>query len=63
MDMQFAEFHVHGDGRLTLYPLKIDRVPRRWKPRSEARTDTESRIVPEDPLRIELIEPPIVLKR
>jgi Calcineurin-like phosphoesterase len=59
----FLRLHVQGDGRLTLYPIKIDRVPRRWAARPAGRSDTESRIVPEEPLRMELIEPPIVLRR
>lgn len=59
----FLRIHVQGDGTLTIYPIKIERVPRRWSPRPEGRTDCPSRVVPDEPLRLELIEPPIVLGR
>jgi hypothetical protein len=54
----FLRLHVGRDGALTIWPVKIERVPRRWRDRA-ADDPTPSRIVPVDPLRAELIEPPI----
>jgi hypothetical protein len=59
----FLRLHVEADGTLTIYPVKIDRVPRRWRARSEEDADTPSRVVPGESLRLEMIEPPIVLRR
>jgi hypothetical protein len=56
----FLRLHIARDGSLTIYPVKVERVPRRWRARS-AEDPTPSRIVPEGPLRPELIEPPIVV--
>ncbi len=30
----FLRLHIGGDGLLTVYPVKVDRVPRKWKLRS-----------------------------
>ena len=58
----FLRLHVKADGTLTIYPIKIDRVPRAVaRPRDE-RDDTPSHIVPAEPLVAELIEPPIVIR-
>ncbi len=54
----FLRLHVAADGRLTIWPLKIERVPRRWRPRTDG-DKTMSRVVPDQPLVVELIEPPI----
>jgi hypothetical protein len=59
----FLRLHIESDGTLTIYPIKIDRVPRRWKERSGGTAETDSRVVPEESIRPELIEPPIVLGR
>lgn len=56
----FLRLHIARDGSLTIYPVKIDRVPRRWRDRI-AGDATSSRVVPDEPLRAELIEPPIVI--
>jgi hypothetical protein len=56
----FVRLHVARDGTLTLYPVKIERVPRRWRDRAPGEP-TPSRVVPDEPLRTELIEPPIVV--
>jgi hypothetical protein len=56
----FLRLHVGSDGALTIWPIKIERVPRRWRDR-RAGDATTSRIVPVDPLVPELIEPPIRL--
>ena len=54
----FLRLHVGRDGRLTIWPVKIERVPRRWRDRADG-DRTMSRVVPETPLAAELIEPPI----
>ena len=56
----FLRLHIDRAGALTIWPIKIERVPRRWRDRRE--TDgTQSRVVPDEPLVTDLIEPPIVL--
>jgi hypothetical protein len=60
----FLRLHIARDGTLTIYPIKLPRVPRRWRtPRPEDRERTSSRLVPDEPLEPALIEPPIVLRR
>lgn len=54
----FLRLHVGRDGRLTIWPVKIERVPRRWRDRGPDDL-TMSRVVPDAPLRPALIEPPI----
>lgn len=54
----FLRLHVGPDGRLTIWPIKIERVPRRWRDRA-AGDLTMSRVVPETPLDPAVIEPPI----
>ncbi|MEZ5293756.1 MAG: hypothetical protein R2745_21915 [Vicinamibacterales bacterium] len=56
----FLRLHVGPDGRLTIWPVKIERVPRRWRDRRPGDL-TMSRVVPDDPLVAELIEPPVRL--
>lgn len=54
----FLRLHIAADGRLTIYPVKLERVPRAWRDR-RGDDRTMSRVVPDAPLRPELIEPPI----
>ena len=54
----FLRLHVGRDGALTIWPVKIERVPRRWRDRRDG-DPTTSRVVPDEPLVPELIEPPI----
>ncbi|MGE3472793.1 MAG: hypothetical protein AB7O28_20740, partial [Vicinamibacterales bacterium] len=56
----FLRLHVGRDGRLTIWPVRIERVPRRWRDRRPEDL-TMSRVVPDDPLVAELIEPPVRL--
>jgi hypothetical protein len=58
----FIRLHINEHGDLTIYPIGIRRVPRKWKPR-EGLNGPE--LEPDDPSASEpeLIEPPIVLKR
>jgi hypothetical protein len=58
----FLRLHIAADGTLTIYPIRIDRVPRAWRPRSEAPGASPSRLVPDGPLEPGLIERPIVLR-
>ncbi|HYJ45553.1 MAG TPA: hypothetical protein VEV81_02995 [Pyrinomonadaceae bacterium] len=58
----FLKLKVDTAGDLTIYPIGIRRVPRRWKWDDGARGAV---LVPDDPkaTRPILIEPPIILKR
>jgi len=58
----FLRLHIARDGSLTIYPVKLERVPRRWRDRAVGEA-TPSRVVPAEPLLAELIEPPIVVPR
>jgi hypothetical protein len=44
----FIRMHIDGEGRLRIFPLGLDRVPRRWKPASDAAPE-EAQLVPDDP--------------
>ena len=35
----FLRLHVGADGRLTIWPVKIERVPRRWRAAGRRRHD------------------------
>jgi hypothetical protein len=59
-EKNFLRLHITRDGALTIYPVKIERVPRRWRDRV-AGDATPSAVVPDEPLRPALIEPPIVV--
>ena len=54
----FLRLHVDHEGQLTIWPIKINRVPRRWRDR-RASDATMSRVVPDEPMPAALIEPPI----
>jgi hypothetical protein len=54
----FLRLHIGSDGRLSIWPLKIERVPRVWRDRS-GDDRTRAHVVPAEPLVVELIEPPI----
>lgn len=58
---QFLRLHVASDGTLTIFPIKVERVPRRWR---ERHTDDPgpSQIQPLDPLAPALLETPIVIR-
>jgi hypothetical protein len=60
----FLRLHIAADGTLTIYPIKLPRVPRRWRASAaDDRDRTPSRLLPDEPLEPALIEPPIVLRR
>ena len=58
----FLRIHIDRAGALSIYPIRIDKVPRRWRRREEGDTSTPSRVVPDEPLEPALIEPPIVVR-
>jgi hypothetical protein len=58
----FLRLHVATDGTLTIYPIRIDRVPRSWRARDDATDRSPSGLIPETPLDPALIEPPIVIR-
>jgi hypothetical protein len=59
----FLRLHVAPDGTLTIYPIKLPRVPRRWRASNpEPARHSPSRLVPDEPLDPALIESPIVLR-
>jgi hypothetical protein len=58
----FLRLHVARDGTLTIFPIRLHRVPRRWRERTAADGDNPARLVPDQPLQPDLIEPPIVLR-
>jgi hypothetical protein len=57
----FLRLHIAPDGVLTIYPIALERVPRRWRRRTTADGGAPSSILPEEPLVPVLIEPPIRL--
>ena len=58
----FLRLHVARDGTLTIYPIRIDRVPRRWRNREGDAGGSPSQLVPETPLEPAVIERPIVVR-
>lgn len=60
----FIRLHINGNGDLTIYPIGIRRVPRKWKERENGVNGTGPEQVPDDSRATdpELIEPPIVMK-
>jgi hypothetical protein len=58
----FLRLHIGTDGALSIYPIRIDRVPRGWRERNGTPAESPSRLVPETPLEPALAEPPIVVR-
>ncbi|AEV83588.1 metallophosphoesterase [Actinoplanes sp. SE50] len=56
----FLRFHVAADGTLTIYPIGVRKVSRRWRAVPDG-APHESWLAPDDRLRPHLIEAPIVL--
>lgn len=56
-----VRLHINEDGDLTIYPIGLRRVPRKWKPRQGT---TGPELVSDDSRATgpELIEPPIVMR-
>ena len=60
----FLRLHIAKDGSLTLFPIGIERVPRRWKAVVGA-TAFDPQLEPDDPASTppHLIEPPVVVRK
>ena len=58
----FLRLHIAPDGTLTIYPVKIDKICRHWRP-DPGGAPTAPWLQPEQPLKAELIEAPIVVPR
>ncbi|MFI6763331.1 metallophosphoesterase family protein [Micromonospora sp. NPDC050417] len=57
----FLRLHFAADGTLTIYPVAVDTVSRQWRVGPDDRPDS-SWLVPGQPLRARLAEPPITLR-
>ncbi|MDQ4132130.1 MAG: metallophosphoesterase [Actinomycetota bacterium] len=56
----FLRLKIDADGSLTVYPVAVRKVPRRWRRRNADRQPGEPLYEPADgPVECELIEPPI----
>ena len=58
----FAAPVVASDGTLTIHPIRVDRVPRRWVDADGSNPRNPAALVPGEPLVPALIERPIVLR-
>jgi hypothetical protein len=58
----FLRLHIGRDGTLTIYPVKVDRVCRSWKA-DPGGAPADPWLTPAEPLRAELIEPPVRVPR
>lgn len=60
----FLRLHIAKDGTLTIFPIGIERVPRKWKP-TGATSVFEPQLEPDDPSATapHLIEPPVVVQK
>jgi hypothetical protein len=56
----FLRLHIAADGALTIYPIAVDKVGRKWQAHPHAPKDAPW-IVPTKPLEPRLIEAPIVI--
>lgn len=61
----FLRLHINENGDLTIYPVGLKRVPRKWKRRTGESVEAASEMLPDDPNATdpELIECPIVLQK
>lgn len=57
----FLRLRIDPDGSLTVYPIAVDRISRRWQARPDG-APSDPWLVPEQPLPVRLAEPPIVLR-
>jgi hypothetical protein len=60
----FLRLHLAADGSLTIYPIGVDRICRRWRPDPGAPHPDASWVVPARPgsLRARLAEDPVVVR-
>jgi hypothetical protein len=59
----FLRLHINEDGNLTIYPIGIRRVPRKWKPREPGTDGPELVSADAAATEPELIESPIIMKK
>jgi hypothetical protein len=57
----FLRMHFAVDGTLTIYPIGVDQVAREWQVGPDDRPDG-SWLIPKQPLRARLAEPPVTLR-
>jgi hypothetical protein len=57
----FLRLRIGADGTLTVFPIGLDRVARTWRADPAAPSEAPW-IVPDEPLRTRLIEPPIAVR-
>jgi hypothetical protein len=59
----FLRLHITRDGSLTIYPIGVDRICRRWRADPDSPRPDASWIVPATPdsLRVRLAEPPVTV--
>lgn len=57
----FLRIHIDKNGALRIYPIKIEKVPRVWKPVTEENSNIIKYYEPETAIKAELIEEPIVV--
>ncbi len=57
----FLRLNIDRQGTLTIWPIKIERVPRDWRERKAGET-ANALVVPAEPMQAELIEAPIVVR-
>jgi hypothetical protein len=57
----FLRMHVAADGTLTVYPIGVDRISKRWTPDPDGAPGSPW-LRPTDPMTVRLIEPPITVR-
>jgi hypothetical protein len=57
----FLRIHIDSTGDLTIYPIAVDRVGRKWTPQPKAPADS-AWLTPASPLVTRLAQPPIVIR-
>ncbi|HWG98197.1 MAG TPA: metallophosphoesterase [Pilimelia sp.] len=57
----FLRLHIAADGTLTLHPVAVDRVCRRWRPHPQGEADAPW-LEPAEPLTVRPAEPPVVIR-
>lgn len=60
----FLRLHINDRGELTIYPIGLRRVPRKWRPRAgHSGPEFEPDTTNEKASKPELIEPPIIMQK
>lgn len=58
----FLRMHIDREGTLTIYPVAIDRVSRRWRTTPQDSPRDRSWFEPVKPMKLRLAEPPVRLR-